>query len=272
MEPIVLHDVSLVRAADGHDYSRGERLILDRVTWWVSAAEQWIVLGRNGCGKTSLIRICAAFDHASSGTVDLLGERIGKTDVRRLRSRIGFVSAAMAAQVRPALSCHDVVMTARHGALEPWWHRYSEADHAAARAALERFGLGWAGERTFGSMSSGERQRVLLARQFMAEPELLLLDEPNAGLDLTGREELLADLNVLATDATAPPLVLVTHHVEEIPPGFTHLLALRRGVVVATGPLHETLNDELLGEVFELPISLTRHDDGRYAARARARA
>ncbi len=247
---------------------RDERVILDHVSWTVAAGERWVVLGRNGCGKTTLLRIASLYLHPSSGTVEALGETLGRTDVRTLRTRIGVASAAFADKLRPDLVAADVVMTAKFGALEPWWHTYDDADRARAVALLDRLGVGHLALRTFGTLSSGERQRVQLARTLMTAPGLLLLDEPTAGLDLGGREEFVAAMADLAADPTAPPIVLVTHHVEEIPGGFTHALLLKAGQVAAAGPLDDVITEEQLSACFDLPLMLTR-DAHRWSARAR---
>ncbi len=253
---------------DEVSYLRDGRTILDRITWAVDPDQRWVVLGPNGCGKTTLIRICAGYEHASSGSVHLLGSEVGRCDLRLLRRRIGFVSAAMADLVRPNLAIDDVVVTAQNAALEPWWHTYSDHDRARALECLAEVGLSWATGRTFGSMSSGERQRVLLARQLMIGAELLLFDEPSAGLDLFGRESLVDDLARLAANSDAPPMVLVTHHVEEIPPGFSHVLLLDASGIVAAGPLHETLRSDTLSASVGLPVDLTlRHS--RFSATRR---
>jgi len=256
---LALRDVSLVTAT-------GTR-ILDHVDWQVREGEHWVVLGPNGSGKTSLVRIAALYQHPSSGEVDVLGERLGRTDVRTLRTRIGFSSASLAAQLRPALTVIDVVMTAHNAALEPWWHRYDDHDRAGALVALERVGAGHLASRQLGSLSSGEQQRVLLARTLVTSPGLLLLDEPNAGLDLGGREELVRALAALARDEQSPPTALVTHHVDEIPPGFDHLLLLRAGRILAAGPLPATLTSAALSECFGLPLTVAEAR-GRYWARA----
>ena len=197
----------------------------------------------------------------------MLGARLGRIDVRRHRTRIGLVSPAFADLLRADVTALDVVMTAREAALEAWWHSYGDDDRAAARALLARTGAEALAERTFGTLSSGERQRVLLARSLWGDPGLVLLDEPTAGLDLGAREDLVGRLAGLAADPATPPTVLVTHHVEEIPAGFTHALLLRDGRVVARGPIGDVLDAEPLSATFGLPLALDRRD-GRYAARA----
>jgi iron complex transport system ATP-binding protein len=246
----------------------GERTVLAGVTWEVRPDERWIVLGRNGSGKSTLLRLASLTLHPSSGTVDVLGERLGRTDVRVLRRRIGVASAALADRLRPGVPALDVVMTARYAALEAWWHTYDDGDRAAAAKLLDQLGVGDRVDQPFGTLSSGERQRVLLARTLMTDPGLLLLDEPTAGLDLGGREELVAALAALAGDPASPPVVLVTHHVEEIPAGFTHVLLLRTGRVHAAGALAETLTQENLSSCFDLRLVLERHGH-RWSARAR---
>ena len=252
-----LADVTFVR--DG-------RTILSPLTWQVRDTERWLVLGANGSGKTTLLRIASLYEHPSAGTVEVLGERLGSTDVRQLRRRVGYLSASLAAQLRPELRCLDVVMTAKYAALEPWWHRYTTADEAAAIECLDRMGVAWAAERPLGTVSSGEQQRVLLARTLMNQPGIVLLDEPSARLDLGGREQLVQALAELALDPTAPPLVLVTHHLDEVPPGITHVLMLRDGNVVAKGPITEHLHSAALSECFGMPLHLERRPDGRFSA------
>lgn len=243
--------------------------ILDGISIDVRPDERWVVLGANGSGKTSLLRIMALYDHPTSGSVEVLGERLGRTDVRTLRRRIGYTSAALADQLRPGLTALDVVRTARYAALEPWWHRYTDDDDRQALACLERLHVGRLARRTFGSLSSGERQRVLLARTLMNDPAVLLLDEPSARLDLGGREELVTTLSLLARDRTAPPSVLVTHHVDEIPPGSTHVLMLRDGRALASGPIERVFDGAALSECFGLDLVAERRPDGRFSAWAR---
>lgn len=241
---------------------RGDRHLLQDVTWSVGEAERWVVLGRNGSGKTTLLRVASLYEHPSSGTVRVLGETLGRTDVRRLRRRVGIVSPALADQLRPSLAVLDVVLCGLHAALEPWWHSYGRADHERAHAQLSEVGVGHVAHQPFGACSSGERQRVLLARELMADPALVLLDEPTAGLDLAGREELVEALG-RPTDAA---IVLVTHHLEEIPPSFGHALLLRAGRALAQGPIGSVLESRLVSQCFDLPVVVDRID-GRWSAR-----
>ena len=252
-----MRGVGLTR--DGND-------LLDGIDWCIDPSRSWVVLGANGSGKTTLARIASLYEHPSRGTVEVLGETLGHTDVRALRRRVALVSAAMSDMMRPALSATEIVMCAKHAALEPWWHTYDAADRDRARGLLADQGVGHAADRPFGTLSSGERQRTLLARALMSEPGLVLLDEPSAGLDLGGREELVDRLDALANDVSAPPMVLVTHHVEEIPPGFTDLLALAAGRIVGSGSLRQTLDGDLLTRTFGLPIEVDRVR-GRFTAR-----
>ena len=251
-----LRDVTLVREG---------RAILDTVTWTVGASERWVVLGRNGCGKSTLMKIASLYLHPSSGEVDVLGETLGRTDVRSLRKRIGVASSGMADQLRSDLIAADVVMTAKNAALETWWHTYDDADRQRARDCLERMEIGRLADRSFATLSSGEKQRVLLARTLMPEPGLLLLDEPTAGLDLAGREDLVRTLGVLAAGVDTPATVLVTHHVEEIPEGFTHVLMLSEGRVLSAGTLDDVLTEANLSQCFEMPLGLERRH-GRWWA------
>jgi iron complex transport system ATP-binding protein len=247
-------------------FVRDDRVILAPLTWQVRDTERWLVLGANGSGKTTLLRIASLYEHPSAGRVDVLGERLGRTDVRELRRRVGYMSAALAAQIRPELRARDVVMTARYAALEPWWHRYTTADEAEAEDCLERMGVRWTADRSLGTLSSGEQQRVLLARTLMNQPGIVLLDEPSARLDLGGREQLVTALGELTFDPAAPPLVLVTHHLDEVPPGMTHVLMLRDGHVVAKGPIGTQLTSKHLSECFGMPLQLERRADGRLSA------
>lgn len=257
-EQAVLDLRGVQRSIDGVEVLRG-------IDWRVDPGQHWVVLGPNGCGKTTLMQIASMWLHPSAGEVTVLGQRLGRTDVRALRSRVGFCSAALAKMLRPQLLVSDVVMTALHAALEPWWHEYSEDDRARAQQLLDRVDAGHLSGRRFGACSDGERQRVLVARSLMTDPGLLLLDEPTAALDLTGREQFIDMLNGLASDPASPAMVLVTHHVEEIPDRFSHCLLLREGRTLAQGPLSEVLTEELLSACFGLRLAVGRRN-GRYAA------
>ncbi|MBI4885344.1 MAG: ATP-binding cassette domain-containing protein, partial [Actinobacteria bacterium] len=245
---------------------RDDRPILAPISWKVRDGERWLILGANGSGKTTLLRIASLYEHPSSGTVDVLGQRLGRTDIRRLRQRIGYVSAALTAQLRPELLCLDAVMTAKNAAFEPWWHRYTDDDRQRAQDCLTRMGVAELADRSLATVSSGELQRVVLARSLMNEPGLVLLDEPSARLDLGGREQLIGALGELTRDPNAPPLVVVTHHIDEVPPGMTHVLMLRAGEVVAKGPIGRCLNAAALSTCFGLPLHLERRPDGRFSA------
>jgi iron complex transport system ATP-binding protein len=240
--------------------------VLDDVSWEISTGERWVVLGPNGAGKTTLLRIAALYQHPTSGTVDVLGERLGRCDVRALRERIAFSSPALAARLEPSMTAAQVVMTARYAALAPWWHQYTPEDEHKAIGLLERFRCGDLATHKLPTLSAGERQRVLLARTLMTDPGLVLFDEPTAGLDVGGREELVADLTAWAQDPTRPPLVLVTHHLEEIPPAFTHALVLKDGKVTANGPIDEVVTSEILSDAFALPL-VVEGRAGRFTAR-----
>jgi len=246
---------------------RDRRPLLAGVNWTVQPGERWVVLGPNGAGKSTLLRVAALYLHPTEGTVEVLGRRLGRVDVRRMRHRVGYASAMLSDRIRPTISASDAVMTARHGALEPWWHSYSDADRQRAADLLERLGCGHLGGRQFGLLSSGERQRVQIARTLMTEPGLVLLDEPTAALDLAGREELVRSLDALGADPATPPTVLVTHHVEEIPAGFDHVLLLREGRAVAAGPINEVLTAERLSACFSMELELEHHR-GRWWAHA----
>ncbi|MEY2996081.1 MAG: hypothetical protein RLZZ39_906 [Actinomycetota bacterium] len=254
-----LRNISVVR--DG-------RLLLDDVSLRVNSDERWLVLGANGSGKTTLVRIAAMYDHPTRGSVSVVGETLGSTDVRALRRRIGYVSASLAGDLRPALAARDVVMTARHAALEPWWHTYDDAHRHRAAECLARLGVGDFAERTFGSLSSGEQQRVLLARSLMNDPDVVLLDEPSARLDLGGREELVSTLSGIVDDSSAPALVLVTHHLDEVPPRMTHALLLRSGRVLTSGAFDDVITPENLSECFGMKLHVERRTNGRLSAYA----
>ncbi|AEI12400.1 MULTISPECIES: ABC transporter ATP-binding protein [Cellulomonas] len=246
---------------------RGTTTILDQVSWTVREGERWVVLGRNGAGKTTLLQVASGRMHPTHGAAALLGSRLGAVDVFELRPRIGLSSAALADRIPSGETVRDVVLTAAYGVTGRWRESYEDLDESRATDLLRAFGVEHLGERYFGTLSEGERKRVQIARALMSDPELLLLDEPAAGLDLGGREELVSALSELAADDRSPVLVLVTHHVEEIPPGFTHLMLLRDGRVHASGPIDEVLTSEQLSGAFGLDLVLARHGE-RWSARA----
>jgi iron complex transport system ATP-binding protein len=256
----------LVVRMDAVSVRRGPTTLLRGVDWAVELDERWVVLGPNGAGKTTLLRLAAGELHPTTGRVHLLGERVGRVDLFELRPRIGFCSAALAGRVPGDELVRDVVVSAGYGLVGRWRERYDRLDLARADALLSALGMGPLIERAYGTLSEGERKRALIARSLMADPELLLLDEPAAGLDLGGREDLVARLSELAEDPDAPTSVLVTHHVEEIPPAYTHGMLLREGAVVAQGLLPEVLTDQNLSSTFGLPLRVY-HEDGRYTAR-----
>lgn len=246
---------------------RDGRNIVDHVTWGVSDEQRWVVLGPNGAGKTTLLKLADTLMHPTSGTVTILGETLGHTDVFEIRPRIGFASSAMARRIPREESVLNTVMTAAYSVVGRWNEDYESIDERRAGRVLADWKLEHLSERQFGTLSDGEQKRVQIARAVMTDPELLLLDEPTASLDLGSREELLKLLSGYAASPTTPAMVMVTHHVEEIPVGFTHVLLLREGGVVAAGPIPETLTGASLTEAFGMPIELTV-DGGRYAARA----
>ncbi|MDW3846434.1 ABC transporter ATP-binding protein [Micromonospora sp. BRA006-A] len=260
-------DADLVVSLDGVVVKRSGTALVHDVDWRVELDERWVVLGPNGAGKTTLLNLAAGRLHPTSGVAHVLGERIGRTDVNELRTRIGLSTATLAERIPAEERVVDVVVTAAWSVVGRWRESYDRTDVARAAALLRQLGVGHLTDRTYGTLSEGERKRVQIARALMTDPELLLLDEPAAGLDLGGREDLVARLAELAYDPDAPAMVLVTHHVEEIPPGFTHALLLREGAVVAQGLLADVLTADNLSKTFGLPLVVTRSGD-RWAARA----
>lgn len=248
---------------------RNARNIVDHVDWSVTDDQRWVILGPNGAGKTTILQLAATLLHPSAGTVTILDETLGRTDVFELRPRIGFASSAMARRIPADETVLDVVLTAAFSVLGRWNEEYEGIDEKRARRVLAEWKLEHLAERTFGTLSDGEQKRVQIARAVMTDPEVLLLDEPTASLDLGAREELLGLLGGYAQEPTTPAMIMVTHHVEEIPVGFTHVLLLRDGEIVAQGPLGEALTAANLSEAFGTDIVLNV-DAGRYAARANA--
>lgn len=244
---------------------RGGTTLIEDVDWTVEEDERWVILGPNGAGKTTLMQVASAQIHPTAGVAGVLDEVLGAVDVFELRPRIGLTSAAIAERIPRDELVRDVVVSASYSVIGRWREVYDELDHERARALMGELGVGRLADRTFGTLSEGERKRVQIARSLMTDPELLLLDEPAAGLDLGGREDLVSRLSGLANDADAPASVLVTHHVEEIPIGYTHGLLLREGKVVAAGLLDDVLTDENLTATFAVPLSVASRR-GRYSA------
>ncbi|HEY2043537.1 MAG TPA: ABC transporter ATP-binding protein [Jatrophihabitans sp.] len=246
---------------------RGSKLLLDSIDWTVEDDERWVILGANGAGKTTLLQLAATTMHPSAGTVGVLGEQLGAVDVFELRPRIGLASAALAQRIPGGENVLDVVVSAGYAVIGRWREAYGRLDVRRARMLLARFGVGDLTERSYGTLSEGERKRVQIARAMMTDPELLLLDEPAAGMDLGGREDLLRRLAKLAADPDAPTMILVTHHVEEIPLGISHAMLLRDGKVVSQGLINDVLTSQNLSEAFGLALSVD-NDAGRFYARA----
>jgi iron complex transport system ATP-binding protein len=251
---------------------RSGTALLDDISWTVGEGERWALLGPNGSGKTTLLKVVGSSLWPTRGVVELLGERLGRVDMRELRKRIAVVSASVSRTLRPEVPALDVVLTGRYAALETWWHEYTADDRAEAARRLTEAGFGDPGfaQRSFGLLSEGERQQVVLARSLMGRPELILMDEPAAGLDLGARERLLARLAELAGDPAVPPLVLVTHHLEEIPRGVTHAALLRGGRLLVAGPIDQVLTTDTVSDAFGVEVEVERRD-GRWTARSRPR-
>ena len=246
--------------------SRGGQTILGPMDWTVHAGERWAIVGPNGSGKTTLLQVVSLYLWPTAGTVDVLGGRFGRIDAREHRRRIGYAGSALEAEMDETLTPTQLVLSARHAALAPWWHVYDDADRTRAAALVERLGIAHVADHPFRTLSTGERRRVSIARALLPDPDLLLLDEPAAGLDLGARETLIRDLTTLAADERPESMVLVSHHVEEIPPGFGHALVLADGQAVAAGPIEEVMNGDVLGRAYGLPIAV-EHRDGRFWAR-----
>ena len=250
-------DVAVIR--DGN-------AILSGVNWSVQDDERWVIIGPNGAGKTTLLQMLAAQEHPTDGVVTILGERLGQGDLFELRPRIGFASTAMARRIPANESVLDVVLTAAWAVTGRWNEEYDDVDVKRAKRVLREWKLDHLEERTFGTLSDGEQKRTMIARAIMTDPEILLLDEPAASLDLGAREELVDLLGEFASSDMAPVIVMVTHHVEEIPAGFTHVLVMSQGRIHAAGPIADVLTSSVLTEAFGLPLTVTK-SDGRYSAR-----
>ena len=244
---------------------RSGRTILGPIDWIVGSGERWVVIGPNGSGKTTLAQVASTYLWPTTGSVEVLGETIGRVDARELRRRVGYAGAGLESAIEPDMSALDVVVTARHAALATWWHTFSDEDRDRARGLLEKIGAAAVADRPFGLLSTGERRRVQIARAMMPDPDLLILDEPGSSLDLGARETLVRDLAGLAGQPRPTAVVLVTHHLEEIPRGFRHALVMSGGRAIAVGPIGETLTGSVLSTAFGLPIEV-RVRGGRFSA------
>jgi iron complex transport system ATP-binding protein len=247
---------------------RETSLLLRNVDWTAHEDERWIVIGPNGAGKTTLLQVASTLLYPTEGTVEVLGERLGDVDVFELRPRIGLTSASLAERVPASEKVIDLVLTASYAILGRWKEEYESSDVTRAVELLDALGCAHLIRRRFATLSEGERKRVQIARAMMPDPEILLLDEPAAGLDLGGREDLLRRLSVLAANPKAPMMVLVTHHVEEVPDGFTHAMLLRRGAVLTAGPIDDVFTAKNLSRCFGVPLEIERHEN-RWRAWAR---
>tara|TARA_B100000700_G_C15037354_1_gene853444 strand:+ start:1839 stop:2633 length:795 start_codon:yes stop_codon:yes gene_type:complete len=247
--------------------TRNRKHLLRDLNFEVLSNQNWVILGPNGCGKTSLLKIASMFEHPSSGSVTLLEHTLGTCDIRSIRHLVGFTGHGISQLLRPDLLTEDVVITAKHGALEPWWHTYSSEDKLKAHDHMETLGINHLAKQRFGTLSTGEKQRALLARSLMSDPKLLLLDEPASGLDLPSREELMQSLSALVSESSSPPVVMVTHHVEEIPKGFSHILFLKEGSTMESGPISEKLNSKNLSKCFGIDLDI-REFNGRWSAQS----
>ncbi|MEN9714724.1 MAG: hypothetical protein RJA35_191 [Actinomycetota bacterium] len=259
MSVINLRDVSVVR--DG-------KQILSNVDWQVEGNQRWVIIGPNGAGKTTLLRIIATQIHPTHGSAAVLGEDFGHVDLQELRPRIGFASSALASRIPVTETVLDTVMTASHGVVGRWTEKYDSVDERRALRVLSEWDLGDFAKRTFGSLSDGEKKRAQIARAVMPDPELLLLDEPVASLDLAAREQTVTLIGNYAQSPYAPAIVMVTHHLEEIPAGFTHAMILVDGHVFAAGEINHVLNSDNVSEAFGIGIDISMVE-GRYQARAR---
>ena len=256
---IELNNVTVTR--DGVD-------ILKAIVWQVLDNQRWVIVGPNGAGKTTLLKVAAAQIQPSTGTAKILGETLGGVNVFDLRTRVGFASSALVSHIPNSETVLNAVMTASYAITGRWNESYEDIDEKRARRVLNEWNLSEHADRAFGTLSDGERKRTQIARAVMPDPEMLLLDEPVASLDLAAREHTVSIIGQYASAPSAPAIVMVTHHLEEIPTGFTHALILSDGEVYAAGPIDSTLTSDKISEAFGLEVSVTK-ENNRFTARAK---
>ncbi len=257
---------STVISLEGVSVVRDGKYLLNDIDWEVRAHECWVVLGPNGAGKTTMLQVASTYLGPTRGAVRLLGKTYGEVDVRELRARIGYAGSAPAELVAGRLPALEIVVTGKYASfVDKRWNTYDDADWERAQLQLDRLMAGSLADRKFGTLSTGEKQRVLIARSLMTEPDVLFLDEATTGLDLGAREHLVASLADLAADPAGPAIVLVTHHVEEIPPGFDHIVMVANGRRIDSGPIEKVLTARALSDCFGQKLYLDTHD-GRYRA------
>ena len=259
--------MSVVAAFSDVNFVRDQRPILSDISWVIDSQERWVIVGPNGAGKTTLLSMLASLTHPSSGFVTILGETLGKTDVFELRPRVGFASSDMTNRIPYNETVLDTVLTAAYGVTGRWREDYEDIDNRRAHRVLSEWRLDGLADTAIRTLSDGEKKRVQIARAVMTDPELLLLDEPAGSLDVGAREDVIEMLDHFASDPGSPAMVMVTHHVEEIPAGFTHLMVIAEGRIVDAGPIRDTLTGDVLSEAFGRPLSVT-HNNGRYQATA----
>lgn len=246
---------------------RGDRNILGPITFAIRPEERWVILGPNGAGKSTLLQILATRIFPTSGTAHLLEKEMGKCDLSELRTQIGICGALISEDIPADEVVRDVVLTAAYAILGRWNEAYDLWDESRAVALLTTFGVRELADRRYATLSEGERKRVQIARALMVDPELLLLDEPAAGLDLAGREDLLKRFSIFANDPLSPASILVTHHIEEIPTGTTHALILKDGAIAVSGPIDQVITSEHISAIFDFPITVVREGQ-RFFARS----
>ena len=259
--------MSVVATFSNVNFVRDQRSILSDISWVIDSQERWVIVGPNGAGKTTLLSMLASLTHPSSGSVTILGETLGKTDVFELRPRVGFASSDMTNRIPYNETVLDTVLTAAYGVTGRWREDYEDIDNRRAHRVLSEWRLDDLADTAIRTLSDGEKKRVQIARAVMTDPELLLLDEPAGSLDVGAREDVIEMLDHFASDPGSPAMVMVTHHVEEIPAGFTHLMVIAEGRIVGAGPIRDTLTGDVLSEAFGRPLSVT-HNNGRYQATA----